>query len=87
MNRLFNALKDLKLRNVLDGGAWLTNMMTNLAMKNKATVPALPDRAAWTEEKDDILGRAAWLCSKVIVEPQQLLDAMLAVLGPHYGNQ
>ena len=87
MNRLFNALKDLNLRNVLDGGAWLTNMMTNLAMKNKATVPALPDRAAWAEEKDDILGRAAWLCSKVIVEPQQLLDAMPAAFGPHYGNE
>ncbi len=87
MKRLINALKGIKLREVLDGGVWLTTLTANLAMKNKAKVPALPHRAAWAEEKDDILGRAAWLCSKVIMEPQQLLDAMPAVLGPYYGNQ
>lgn len=40
--------------------------------------------SSWKGEKQEILERANWLCSKIIVEPKQLIAEMPQMLGPHF---
>lgn len=43
--------------------------------------------SSWDEERQDILERARWLCSKIIVSPRKLLDQMPKELGEEFGGQ
>lgn len=39
------------------------------------------------KEKEEILGRANWLCEKIIVSPDELLYSYPKILGPYFGPQ
>lgn len=41
----------------------------------------------WEKEKKDIIGRANWLCDKIIVSPRNLLRNMPSILGKYYAGQ
>lgn len=50
-------------------------------------VTASPDRAAWDEEREDILERANWLCEKVIKDPEKLMQEAPAMIGREYQGE
>ncbi len=72
------------LRDMLSGGAWMTRMMTGMALHKDVPVNNYCD---WEEEKAEILERAEWLCDHVIVAPRDLIKAMPSILGDEFGGQ
>lgn len=52
-----------------------------------STTQKVHNYVSWQDERDEILGRARWLCNEVIVPPQQLLHKMPRELGRFYGGQ
>lgn len=74
-------------REVIAGSKWLASVGASLVMRQGKKLP-INTTSTWQEEREDILSRARWLCSKVIVDdPQQLMKAMPRPLGPYYGAQ
>lgn len=41
----------------------------------------------WERERNELVGRARWLCQEVIVPPQTLIKKMPKELGRFYGGQ
>lgn len=54
------------------------------AQKN---VTAKVDRAAWEEEKTDILERANWLCKEIITDPESLMQKAPSMIGREYQGE
>jgi hypothetical protein len=81
-------LKDL-LGMAGKGSLWMSTLPMHImaAGKNEKNYEFKPDRSAWTEEKDDILERANWLCENIIRDPEELVSAMPEVIGREYQGQ
>jgi len=81
-------LKDL-LGMAGKGSLWMSTLPMHImaASKNEKNYEFKPDRSAWTEEKDDILERANWLCENIIRDPEELVSAMPEVIGREYQGQ
>ena len=41
----------------------------------------------WNKEREELIGRARWLCQEVIVPPKELISKMPKELGSFYGGQ
>lgn len=82
MGMFFNSLKML--------GAGINVMSTlpfHLMKDASKQLTANAQAAAWEEEKTDILERANWLCSKIIVTPEQLMNEAPAMIGREYQGE
>ena len=82
MGMFFNSLKML--------GTGINVMATlpfHLMKDASKQLTANAQAAAWEEEKTDILERANWLCSKIIVTPEQLMNEAPAMIGREYQGE
>ena len=66
-----------------------TGIKILLRMPLKAFKYIIPvkNKIDWSKEKKDIIGRANWLCNKILVEPQALIKSMPKELGQHYQGE
>lgn len=63
----------------------MTSLMTGSAERNYEVV--VRNESAWEEEKDDILERANWLCSKILRPVDELVKDMPAFIGEEFMGQ
>lgn len=75
------------LRSFGQGAGTFASIPLNIMLGSGKSVPSLPSSAAWEQERDDILERANWLCRKIIVSPEQLLDAAPAAIGKGFQGE
>ena len=67
---------------------WLFRVLITILKNAFKTAPTLKKcTQSWQEEKSDIIERANWLCKKIIIDPEQLINEMPAILGPHFAGE
>jgi len=66
---------------------WTYEIISNIIRRPDKKDYPIRYQSSWVEEKEDILERAHWACSKVITSPENLLNAMPAVMSEKYAGQ
>lgn len=73
------------IKRLVIGLVWALAFPIRLIIVKRKYVEFSP--ICWEKEKKDIIGRANWLCDKVIVSPRNLLRNMPSILGKYYAGQ
>ncbi len=75
------------MRDLAKVPAWLAEIMKNRSNADLSKLTAIPNGIDWVAEKEDILGRANYLCSVIVREPDELLKSMPEYIGEEYQGQ
>jgi len=81
-------LKPGMFKNMFQMLPMITSFTKNLVVGKEDEITASPIGAAWGAEKEDILERANWLCSKIIVDnPETLMNEAPAMIGREFQGE
>lgn len=75
----------MRTSNISKDFFWLVNLSATFL--NMSSDYPIREQASWEEEKDDILERASWLCDKIIVKPEELINSMPPFLSEGYSGE
>ena len=65
----------------------LATLPFHLMSNPEKELTASAQSSAWQQERDDILERANWLCKKIVVTPEQLMDEAPSLIGREYQGE
>ena len=65
----------------------LATLPFHLMSDPEKELTASAQSSAWQQERDDILERANWLCKKIVVTPEQLMDEAPSIIGREYQGE
>ena len=68
-------------------GSVLTAITGSVITGNDKNISAKPDGIDWESEREDILERANWLCKKIIVAPEALMNEAPSMIGREYQGE
>ena len=68
-------------------GSVLTAITGSIVAGSDKNVSAKPDGIDWEAEREDILERANWLCKKIIVAPEALMNEAPSMIGREFQGE
>lgn len=85
---LLNKIKNTSIKDMFSVASVFSSVTGSLIVGNSVNVSANPEHAEWEGEKEDILERANWLCSKIVVsDPETLMNEAPSMIGREYQGE
>ena len=85
---LLSKIKNTSIKDMFSVASVFSSVTGNLVVGNECNVSANPEHAEWEGEKEDILERANWLCSKIVVSaPETLINEAPSMIGREYQGE
>ncbi len=84
---LLRKLNAGSLKEMFSAATLLPTITKSLVFGNVENVTANPNSIDWEAEKEDILERANWLCRKIIVDPETLMNEAPSMIGREYQGE
>ena len=80
-------LKGTSLKDFFSMASVASSVTGSLFFCNTKNVTSNPQKADWEAEREDILERANWLCKKIIVTPEALMNEAPSMIGREYQGE
>ena len=85
---LLSKIKNTSIKDMFSIASVFSSVTGSLIVGNAGDVSANPEHAEWEGEKEDILERANWLCSKIVVsDPETLINEAPSMIGREYQGE